>query len=408
MTRIFAYRTFRFLLLASFASELGSWIQLAGSDWFVTAQTLDPFTVSLLGAAMMLPTFLFGIPSGVLADILGRRNVLLFAQVWMLGTSVAMTLLLKTGRLTPPALIVLTFCLYSGISIQEPALHATFPELVPRDLLPTAVSLHGAEWAGAKAIGPIIGGIMIQRWGIPSAFIANVVSYLGLIVFLWYWKLDWEARSTFSQFRESITTGATYLGASRSVQRLLILSGTITFSTMAPIILTPLVARTTLHVDSGGFGMLMSCLGVGSLLATLLAAGLIRVLNATKVAVTGLLLAALSIGLQSVVRTPVPFGAILVLGTFGGMLATMAVVVSMQRCLPGHLRGRFMGLYLVVFAGGSTLGAILTGWTARQTSIPATQQLSSLLLLVLAVATVAVGLPEDSPATNPQLSAEAL
>ena len=397
MKRIFAHRTFRYLLLAAFGSELGSWIQLAASDWFVTSQSLDPLKVSLLGAAMSLPTFLFGIPSGVLADILGRRNVLLVAQLWMAGTATAMTLMLQSGTLTAPALIVLTFFLFSGMALQEPALYATFPEVVPRELLPAAVTLHGTEWACARVVGPIVGGAMIRKWGLPAAFLANVISYLGLIVFLFYWKPARQNRSTLRQFMESFQGGLQLVGSSARLRTILILAGSISFGSMAPIILTPLVARTTLHQGSQGFGMLISCLGVGSLLATLFAAGLILRFSARTVAVAGLATAGASIFLQSIVQVPVLFGALLVLSSFGSILATMAVAVAMQSCLPGHIRGRFMGYYLVVFAGGASLGAVLTGWTARHAGVPATQWASSVLLLLLATATMASGLQEDAP-----------
>ena len=305
MRRIFTFKVFRYLLLASFGSELGSWIQLAGSDWFVTGQTLDPLQVSLLGAAMNLPTFLFGIPAGVMADILGRRRMLLIAQLWMVSTAIVMTVMLKSGALAPPALILLTFFLYSGMAMQEPALYATFPEVVPRDLLPTAVTLHGAEWASARVLGPIVGGAMMARWGIPSAFFANVVSYFGLIAFLLSWKPEKQIRSTSPRFLELFQEGLRLIRTSGRLRRILMLSGLISLGGMPPLVLTPLLARTTLHVDSKGFGLLMSCLGFGSLLGTLASAGLIRRFSATTVGVAGLVLAAGAILAQSVVHTPV-------------------------------------------------------------------------------------------------------
>ncbi len=399
MRRIFTFKVFRYLLLASFGSELGSWIQLAGSDWFVTGQTLDPLQVSLLGAAMNLPTFLFGIPAGVMADILGRRRMLLIAQLWMVSTAIVMTVMLKSGALAPPALILLTFFLYSGMAMQEPALYATFPEVVPRDLLPTAVTLHGAEWASARVLGPIVGGAMMARWGIPSAFFANVVSYFGLIAFLLSWKPEKQIRSTAPRFLELFQEGLRLIRTSGRLRRILMLSGLISLGGMPPLVLTPLLARTTLHVDSKGFGLLMSCLGFGSLLGTLASAGLIRRFSATTVGVAGLVLAAGAILAQSVVHTPVLFGALLVSSSFGTILATMAVAVAMQSCLPGNVRGRIMGFYLVLFSGGASFGAVLTGWVAREAGVSTTQWAASVLLLALAASILSSGLPvQNAPA----------
>jgi MFS family permease len=75
---------FRWLWIASLASNIGTWMQNVGASWLMTDLAASPLLVALVQAATNLPFFVFAIPAGALADIVGRRRLLLVAQSWML------------------------------------------------------------------------------------------------------------------------------------------------------------------------------------------------------------------------------------------------------------------------------------------------------------------------------------
>jgi len=379
-----AYPIFRWLLLANLLSEIGTWMQYVGAEWLITSQTLDPLQVSLLGVAFHLPVFLLALPSGIWADTFGRRNVLLVAQFWMVGIAVVTVLLLRMNTIGPWTLILLTFFLYSGITMQEPALHAVYPELVPRQYLPAAVALHGVNFNLARVAGPVIAGAMISKFGLQSAFIANVLSFAGLIWFLWVWQDGRKTEQRAETFGTAFKTAVNCVRVSAELRVALVFVGLSAFLSVTAYVLLPIMARSALHLDSDGYGLLLSCLGVGAILGSALAAPALGAFPATRVLSGSMLLTGLSIFALSRVSRSLEFGLLLATTGIGNAIAYTALNAIAQSWLTDKARGRVMGIYLMVFAGGSAAGSAAFGWLARATEVGVALAIAGGCLLLLA------------------------
>src|SRR6202008_4512188 len=84
---------FRSLWIASVVSNIGAWMDDVGEAWLMTSQTPSPFLVALLQTAESLPIFLLALPAGALADIVDRRRLLLFTQIWLCLAAAALGVL---------------------------------------------------------------------------------------------------------------------------------------------------------------------------------------------------------------------------------------------------------------------------------------------------------------------------
>src|SRR3712207_6835753 len=84
------YALFRAIWIASVVSYVGTWMQNVGAAWLMTSLAPSPAIVALVQAATSLPTFLLALPAGALADVIDRRRLLLFTQLWMLAAGVAL------------------------------------------------------------------------------------------------------------------------------------------------------------------------------------------------------------------------------------------------------------------------------------------------------------------------------
>src|SRR5438067_1712250 len=124
---------FRWLWIASLASNLGTWMQNVGASWLMTELSASALMVALVQAATNLPFFVLAVPAGALADIVDRRRLLLVAQGWMLLAAVALAAVTFAGQMTPWLLLAMTFLLGLGSALNAPAWQATTPELVPRE-----------------------------------------------------------------------------------------------------------------------------------------------------------------------------------------------------------------------------------------------------------------------------------
>jgi MFS family permease len=145
----FRHRIFLAIWTASLISNFGSLIQGVGASWLMTSIAPSADMVALVQAASSLPIMLFSLLAGAAADVWDRRSVMLVAQVAMLLTSAALSLLAYLGFLTPWLLLGLTFLLGCGASLYGPAWQSSVGEQVPRHVLPAAVALN--RWGNGPA-----------------------------------------------------------------------------------------------------------------------------------------------------------------------------------------------------------------------------------------------------------------
>src|SRR5258708_4829584 len=188
--------TFRNLLVADVISDVGTFMQSVGAAWLMVSLNAGPIYVALTQTASALPFFLLALPAGSIGDIVDRRKVILFTEVWMAGVAVVLTVMTIAGTITPVLLLVLTFALSAGDAFETPTWRAVLPELVQKEDLPAASALNGIEFNFARAVGPGLAGFVIAVAGIGTAFLLNTLSFAGVILVVARWKRPGVRRAT--------------------------------------------------------------------------------------------------------------------------------------------------------------------------------------------------------------------
>jgi MFS family permease len=153
-------RVFRTLWLAMLGSQIGTWMQTVGAQWMLVDQPDAATLVSLVQTATMLPILLLAVPTGVLADLIDRRRMLILVQLFQAIAAAALTLLTLAGQMTPALLLTLTFVLGCGSAVTVPTYSAVIPELVPRSQIPAASALNSISINLARALGPALAGVL--------------------------------------------------------------------------------------------------------------------------------------------------------------------------------------------------------------------------------------------------------
>src|SRR5712692_3791612 len=179
---------FRGVWIAALVSNIGTWIQDVGVVWLMTSLAPTPIMVSLAQTALNLPYFFLALPAGALADVVDRRRLLLFAELWMFCAALVLGGLTIAGMTTPTILLSLTFVIGMGAALNAPTYQAITPELVPRSQLPAAVALNSVGLNLARAIGPAIGGFIVAAAGPGTAFVLNGLSFLGMMTVIYQWN----------------------------------------------------------------------------------------------------------------------------------------------------------------------------------------------------------------------------
>ncbi|GGS69354.1 MFS transporter [Streptomyces griseoviridis] len=375
-----AARVFRALWIAQLVSNTGTWMQTVGAQWLLVGHSAS--LVTLVQTASSLPVVLLALPSGVLADRYDRRTVLVAAQCAMLAVSGTLAVLAFMDALTPGTLLVLTFLLGCGSALMGPAWQAVQPELVPRTQLAQAAALGAVNVNLARAVGPAVGGALVAAAGAGWVFAFNALSFLGIAAVLLLWHRPTTPRPPGGEGLLAAAQAARrYVAHAPGVRRVLLRTALFIPGGAALWSLLPLVARDTLRLGSGGYGLLLGVVGLGAVAGAFTLPVLRRRLGANGTLAAGSVVFALVLAVLA--TTHAPWLAALALLPAGlawiGVLSTLNAAV--QQRLPGWVRARGLAVYLVVFQGGQALTAPLWGALADALGLPAALLIGAGLLL---------------------------
>jgi predicted MFS family arabinose efflux permease len=366
----FRHRLFAAMWGAQFISNVGSWMQTVGAQWLMLTLTGSAVYVTLVQTAASLPIVLFAVVAGTVGDLVDRRRFLLVTQTVMLVAAVALGVLAIAGLVTPWVLLALIFAVGTGQALTSPTWQTLQPELVTPAERPQAISLGAVNQNLARAIGPAIGGLLLAAIGVGAVFLANAATFLAVIAVIWWWHSTRPPRALPREHvGEAIRAGGRYVAASPALRAILLRAGLFTLFASSIWALLPLTARSELHLGSGGYGLLLGCVGVGALGG---AAALPWLRNRLR---PGAQLTAGSIGLaavalvQALVHVSAVVAVALAVGGMAWIVALSTLNSLYQLTLPQWIKARGMSFYLVVFQGGSAFGSVAFGLVAQQAGL---------------------------------------
>ena len=337
----------------------------------MTSLTPSPFMVAMVQTATMLPFFLLALPAGALADIVDRRRLLLFAQLWMLLAAFGLGITAVLHLVTPFNLLIYTFTLSLGAALNGPAWLAITPELVHREELPAAVALGSVGFNIARVFGPAIGGFVAAIVGPGSTFLLNAASFAGVLAVLMRWRrAPHESTLPAERLMGAMRAGIRYVRNAAKIRAILIHGGVFSFFSSAFWAFLPMVARKHMDLTALGYGSLLGFFGAGGLLGATLLPWFIRTTSMNLLAAgTTFCFALISLTLSHV-RDFRILALVMCAGGVGWMVQLSILTTAVQAVTPSWVRGRVMSVFMLVFFGGLSSGSALWGSIAVWAGIP--------------------------------------
>jgi MFS family permease len=398
--------TFRMLWLVWLAANISLWMNDVAAAWQMTSLTTSATMIALVQTASSLPVFILGLPSGALADIIDRRRLFLFTQVWVAGNAAVLYAISVTGRMSAPLLLALVATNGIGLAVRWPVYSAILPELIPRQQLGSALALNGVAVNLSRVVGPLAAGVLIASLGSEYVYAANFTLSIGCAVVLFMWKRAPKPPSVLpgERFLGAMRLGWTYVRESRRMKDALVMTSSFFVHTTALIALLPLEARR-LGGGANTYTLLLACLGFGAIFAVTQLPRVRARWTRDQVVLRGSILqAACTAGLAA---SPNPYFAVPAM-FFAGvawLTAANSVAISAQLALPDWVRARGMAIYQMSIMGSTALGALIWGQIAEHASVPASLgacAVSTLLVLALTRGRVLEGAAEeDHTPTHP-------
>lgn len=362
---------FRSLWIASFVSNVGSWMQDVGAGWLMTSLSPSPSMVALVEAADSFPLMLLALPAGALADIVDRRRLLAIIQVYLFVVGAALGILTWQHITSAWVLIGFTLALGVGAAMMLPAWSAIIPDLVSTEEMPSAIAINSLAINASRAAGPALAGFLVAAVGPWLVFVLNAVSNIGILVVLLRWRHE-HRKSTLPAERlvGAMRVGMRFVLHTRALQFVLIRGAAFFIFASATWSLFPLVVRQGLGRGPEVYGLLLTCIGVGAVAgAMLLPSVRAQVSRDTLVAGASALYAAATLALAYLHNLALLGVAMLATG-MAWISILSALQVAAQMTLPAWVRARGLASFVVVFMGGMAIGSVLWGQIATRFGIP--------------------------------------
>jgi MFS family permease len=360
------YPNYRLWFCGQLISVFGSWMQMTAQAFLVYEITQSPAYLGYVGFAAGLPTWLFMLYGGVVADRIPRRRILIITQSTLMILAFILAALVFLHLVKPWHIIILAFA--GGIvnAFDAPARQAFVMEMIEPDALTNAIALNSAMFNTAQALGPAAGGIIYAAMGPAWCFTINGVSFIAVIVALALMKLKpFKPRETDNSLVQDLKEGISYVLNHPTIRILVLTVAITTLFGRAFITLLPAWAVQILHGDARTNGFLQTALGLGALVGALFIASFSQHLSRGKLLTIGTFLFPVSIILFALSRFLPPS---LLLLFFSGI----AIIMIFNLCnalvqihTPEAIRGRVMSIYSFVFFGFMPFAALWIGSTAH-------------------------------------------
>jgi MFS family permease len=365
-------------------SNIGTWMETLALGVFVTTVTGRAEATGGIAALTFLPAVVLSPVGGALADRFDRRVYLAVGTLVQALLAGILTVLAFTGRLSVPAVAVISLLNGCASALSNPAFSALVADIVPPEDLHSAVSLNSAQFNLGRIIGPTLAALVLAAGGPAWALFVNTLSFLAVLVALS--RVRSSGRSS-SQQREALWPGI--LRGARVARQdggiFLAMMGTLAVSALvAPFIgLVPVFAIRVFHQGAAATSLLVAAQGVGAVTAAVMIGPIVEAFGRRRVLEVCLLLIGPMAALYWMAPT-LHLAALAIVGLGALYMSTLAGLnTTCQLRAPPDLQARVTSLYSMMLGVGYAGGVWLQGALADRVGVRFVTASSALLLLAL-------------------------
>ena len=359
-------REFRGLWVGSSLNVLGGQFSVVAVLYQVWLLTHSPFWTGAIGVVTAVPTLVFGVIGGGLADRIDRRRITLVTTAGQLVAVAALAAFTLAGVEHLALVFALVAVTAAGGALGAPARRTIPARLLPPDQLPAGLALQSLSFQGTMLAGPALAGLVLGVGGPGAAYVVDAASFAVALLALWRLP-TLLPRDTPSDRDDAPLAGL------RLIRREPVLRGSFQIDLAAtvlamPVSLFPLINHDRFDDDPRTLGLFLSALAVGGLVAGLLSGATTRARHPGRVQLTAAAVWGLALAGFGLVGSP---GLTFLFLGVAGAADVVSVVTRgamVQGVTPDRFRGRVGAVEHVVGVAGPELGNFRGGLMAGLTS----------------------------------------
>ena len=384
--RSFRHRNFRILYPANAMSNIGTWAQRVAQDWLVLELTHNNGTyLGLVTAIQFAPVLIFSLQGGAMADRVDKRKLLIWTNIVAALACYTLGILVVTHHIKLWHVFACAAVLGISSAIDAPIRQSFTAEIVGHSDVANAVSLNSANFNAGRLIGPALSGFLIARFSTGPSFLINATTYLFVILSLLFMR-----PSDFFIQKKEETLGTIREGLRYALARpdlyvvMLLVFFAATFGLNFQIF-NALMATKEFGKGPASYGLLGTFIAVGSLTGALLSARLERLRDAKLVMRLGIWFS-IVVMVLSVMPTYTWYSMWLPVCGISALTMLISANSYVQVNSDPAARGRVMGIYMLIFMGGTPFGSLLIGYLTETVGVRETIALCggfSLLMCIL-------------------------
>ncbi len=374
--------------LGSLASVAAIQLAALGEGWLIVDELGgSPRVLGTLGAATAVPTILVNLFGGVLADRVNRRVVMAGTSLCSAALLLTLTILDVTNTVQIWHVIAVAALMGVIFGIDNPARNAFFPDLIERRFIQSAVALNAIMWQATRIVAPMIGGVLVSLAGTAVVFALGTVGFALMLPVLLTLRVAETRPERSRDVLADLAGGVRFIAAHRLFALLILLSYSHMFFGLQYFQLMPLVAKT-FDRGPGGFGTLLTMIGVGAVTGTAITLRLQRFRHQGRLLLSALFATELLICAFALApRYELALGLLLVASICNAIFLIVSMT-TLQLRVPDAMRGRVMGIHGITFSM-AMLGGLLGGEIAELSNVRVAL-FSGAALMAVVVAAVAL------------------
>ena len=385
-------RDFRCLWVSNLAASFGMQMQIVARGWLIYAMTSSPLALTWVMLSFMLPSVIFSLVGGVMADRYRKKPLIILAQICTTLATLILAIIIYNGDVGFWHFIYFGFINGTLMALSMPARSALIPEIVSKEELVNAMALQSATFNFARILGPALAGILIAIFSdgdTTSTYAVGIVFFMIAIMYLisilstalLHYKGEPVEREIQKTPLDDVKEGFRYMIEDRLILGLIIMSFLPFTFGMVPVFLLPAFSKDILMGGPDDLGLLMTASGVGAFLGSMLLARLGDFRRKGRVLFGASILWGVSIGALAI-STSMAFAmlACAFTGLFSALMSSLNMSL-VQLAVTSEVRGRVMSILMMTF-GLMPLGVMPISAIAENVGIDTAFLISALLLIV--------------------------
>ncbi|MEI6038687.1 MAG: MFS transporter [Actinomycetes bacterium] len=381
-----SHRNYRIYFIGSAMSSIGTWVHRIAQDWLVLELTNSGQALGIVVSAQFLPGFFLSLTGGSLADRFDRRKALILCNLFGSLISSALGILVISGKANLAIVTAAAFLLGITNAIDGPIRQSYYVMLVGEKDLPNALSLNSANLNIGRLIGPLLSGILIERFDTGPSFLINGAMYVAVIVSLVLVKPELYKVSAIA---DEIVRGprlraglAHVLSKPELVMSILVVSFLAMWGQDMQIT-SAMMAKGTFARGAASFGALGTSIASGAILGALVFARKSALPTVRDIGWAAMKMAAVWM-LASFAPNYILFAIALFFCGYFAMEVNISGNASLRRYASPTFYGRAWGIYIFVWQSLIALGALILGWIGQSFSPRAAIGVGALMAMLMA------------------------